>query len=84
MNEKKKKQQGGIFRMPAKIMRFFKKPSGILAVLMAVALLGTSSLYAMRTFAEGDVPTIPDDILASNYTSDFLLCPRSGNKEDML
>ncbi len=54
--------------MPAKIMRFFKKPSGILAVLMAVALLGTSSLYAMRTFAEGDVPTIPDDILASNYT----------------
>ncbi len=54
--------------MPAKIMRFFKKPSGILAVLMAVALLGTSSLYAMRAFAEGDVPTIPDDILASNYT----------------
>ena len=54
--------------MPAKIMRFFKKPSGILAVLMAVALLGTSSLYAMRAFAEGDVPTIPDHILASNYT----------------
>ena len=54
--------------MPAKIMRFFKKPSGILAVLMAVALLGTSSLYAMRAFAEGDVPTVPDDILASNYT----------------
>lgn len=65
--KKRKKQQGGIFRMPAKIMRFFKKPSGILAVLMAVALLGTSSLYAMRAFAEGEIDTVPDEVLSENF-----------------
>ena len=53
--------------MPAKIMRFFKKPSGILAVLMAVALLGTSSLYAMRAFADGEIDTVPDEVLSENF-----------------
>ena len=53
--------------MPKKIMQFFKKPSSILAILLAVALLGTGSLYALKAFAYGEIDAIPADLLSENF-----------------
>ena len=53
--------------MPKKIMQFFKKPSSILAILLAVALLGTGSLYALKAFAYGEIDVIPAELLSENF-----------------